>query len=90
MFLIAALGPQITGHFLIAYALGHLPASVVSPTMISQPVFTALLAVPLAGQALSPAQAIGGLLVLAGIYLVNISRSAPGKRRARLRAIIEA
>jgi drug/metabolite transporter (DMT)-like permease len=75
--LAAALGPQITGHFLLAYALGHLPASVVSPTMISQPVFTALLAVPLAGQAISPAQALGGTVVLAGIYLVNISRSQP-------------
>ena len=75
--LAAALGPQITGHFLIAYALGHLPASVVSPTMISQPVFTALLAVPLAGQALSPAQALGGIVVLLGIYLVNISRGQP-------------
>lgn len=73
----AALGPQITGHFLIAYALGHLPASIVSPTMISQPVLTALLAIPLAGQALQPAQVLGGIVVLAGIYLVNISRSAP-------------
>lgn len=75
----AALGPQIIGHFLIAYALGHLPASIVSPTMISQPVFTALLAIPLAGQALLPAQVLGGLVVLLGIYLVNISRSAPAE-----------
>jgi drug/metabolite transporter (DMT)-like permease len=77
--LAAALGPQITGHFLLAYALGHLPASIVSPSMISQPVLTALLAVPLAGQMLSPAQALGGIVVLMGIYLVNISRSIPAK-----------
>lgn len=65
---------QLSGHFLLAYALGHLPASVVSPTMISQPVATSLLAIPLAGQLLSAGQWLGGLVVVAGIYLVNISR----------------
>ena len=71
----AGLVSQVTGHFLLAYALGHLPASVVSPTMISQPVLTALLAIPLAGQALGVEQWIGGMTVVAGIYLVNVSRS---------------
>ena len=71
----AGLISQVGGHFLLAYALGHLPASVVSPTMITQPVFTSLLAVPLAGQAISSGQWLGGLAVLVGIYLVNISRN---------------
>ena len=75
VFIGAALVSQIGGHFLLAYALGHLPASVVSPTMISQPVLTSLLAIPLAGQALAAGQWLGGLTVLAGIYLVNISRT---------------
>jgi drug/metabolite transporter (DMT)-like permease len=71
----AGLISQVGGHFLLAYALGHVPASVVSPTMITQPVFTSLLAVPLAGQAISSGQYLGGLAVLLGIYLVNISRA---------------
>ena len=70
----AGLVSQVMGHFLLAYALGHLPASVVAPTMISQPVFTALLAIPLAGQMLSSGQWLGGVSVVAGISLVNISR----------------
>ncbi|MEN4099349.1 MAG: EamA family transporter, partial [Anaerolineaceae bacterium] len=71
VFLAVALISQITGYFALSYALGHLPASVVAPTMISQPVLTALLAIPLAGEALSISQWIGGAAVLAGIYIVN-------------------
>ena len=70
-FLGAALISQVIGYFSVGYALGHLPASVVSPTMILQPVFTALLAIPLAGELLSLPQLLGGLAVLLGIFLVN-------------------
>lgn len=70
-FLAAAFISQIVGYFSVGYALGHLPASVVSPTMIAQPVLTALLAIPLMGEPLQPAQWIGGLVVLSGIYLIN-------------------
>ncbi len=71
----AGLISQVAGHFLLAYALGHVPASVVSPTMISQPVATSLLAIPMAGQALGAGQGAGGLTVLIGIYLVNTGRA---------------
>jgi drug/metabolite transporter (DMT)-like permease len=71
MFLAVALISQITGYFSLSYALGHLPASVVAPTMIAQPVLTALLAIPLAGELLSASQWIGGGAVLLGIYIVN-------------------
>jgi drug/metabolite transporter (DMT)-like permease len=81
-FLGAGLISQVVGYFSVGYALGHLPASVVSPTMIAQPVLTALMAIPLAGEALLPAQWIGGLVVLNGIYLVNISRQAQEKPAA--------
>ena len=77
VFLAAALLPQLTGYLAMGYALGHLPASVVSPTMLGQPVLTALLAIPLLGENLQPVQWIGGLVVIAGIYLVHRSREAP-------------
>ena len=70
----AALLPQITGYLAVGYALGHLPASVVSPTMICQPVLTALLAIPLLGEMLQASQWLGGMAVLAGIFLVHRSR----------------
>lgn len=73
-FLGAALVSQVGGYLSIGYALGHIPASVVSPTMIGQPVVTALLAVPLLDEILSPAQWLGGISILLGIYLVHSSR----------------
>jgi drug/metabolite transporter (DMT)-like permease len=76
MFLCAALLPQIIGYLTMGYALGHLPASLVSPTMLGQPVLTALLAIPLLGENLQPVQWIGGLVVLIGIYLIHRSRQA--------------
>ncbi len=61
-----ALLVQIFGWLCINYALGHLPASIVAPTLLGQPVITAIAGVPLLGQALSAAQVVGGAVVLAG------------------------
>lgn len=76
-FLGAALVSQTGGYLAVAYALGHLPASLVAPTMIGQPVVTALLAIPLLGESLQAGQIMGGLAVLAGIYIVHTSRENP-------------
>lgn len=62
---------QALGWMSINYALGHLPASVVSVTLLGQPVLTALLAVPLLSQPIGPLQVLGGAVALVGIYLVN-------------------
>jgi drug/metabolite transporter (DMT)-like permease len=62
---------QVGGWLAINYALGHLPAPVVSVTLLGQPVLTALLAVPLLAQSLGANQLLGGAVALAGIYLVN-------------------
>lgn len=62
---------QVAGWLAINYALGHMPASIVSATLLGQPVLTALFAVPLLSQALGADQLIGGVVALAGIYLVN-------------------
>lgn len=72
-FLGAGLISQVIGYFSIGFALGHLPASIVSPTMITQPVITAIMAIPLAGEALLSGQWIGGLVTLFGIFLINRS-----------------
>lgn len=76
-FLGAALVSQTGGYLAVGYALGHLPASIVAPTMLGQPVVTALLAIPLLGENLGIEQIIGGSAVLAGIYLVHASRENP-------------
>ncbi len=73
-FLGMAVVSQVMGYLAINYALGHLPASLVAPTMLGQPVVTALLAVPLLGEGLVLWQAAGGLAVLAGVFAVHRSR----------------
>ena len=79
VFLASALVSQMIGYISLAYALGHLPASIVSPTMILQPVLTTLLAIPLLAEIPTPWQGLGGAIALVGIYLVNQShlRSQP-------------
>lgn len=75
-FLGAAIVAQTLGYLSVGFALGHLPASLVAPTMIGQPVTTALLAIPLLGEPLHASQLLGGLAVLAGIYLVHTDRKS--------------
>jgi drug/metabolite transporter (DMT)-like permease len=73
-FLGAGVVTQVIGYMAITYVLGHLPASFIAPVMLGQPVMTAVLAYPLLGEPLSPLQMVGGVGVLAGIYLVRQGR----------------
>ena len=50
-----ALRPRDEAEF-TRYVLGHLPASIVSPTLILPPVLTTLLAIPLLGEVVHPAE----------------------------------
>ncbi len=63
--------PQFVGWLVINYAMGHLPAARVSVTLLGQVLVTAILGFLLLRESPSLADIAGGLLVLAGIYLVN-------------------
>lgn len=65
---------HLTGWLTINYAMGHLPAGPASVGLLGQAVVTAILAMPLLGEFLNVYQIIGGLLVLSGIFLVNLKR----------------
>ncbi len=73
IFFATAIVSQMIGYLAITYALGHLPASIVAPTLIGQPILTAALAIPLLGEIPTTLQWIGGGIALAGIYIVNQS-----------------
>jgi drug/metabolite transporter (DMT)-like permease len=62
---------QLGGYLALTYALGHLPATVTSVSLLSQGPLTALLAALLLGEPLTGAQILGGALVLAGVGLAN-------------------
>ena len=66
-----ALVSHAAGQGLIAYALAHLPAAFSSVSLLFQPVMAALFAWALLAEGLVPMQVLGGLIVLAGIYLAR-------------------
>ncbi|MFO7942697.1 MAG: DMT family transporter [Anaerolineales bacterium] len=65
---------QVVGWFAINFAQGYLPAAVVSPTLLGQPVVTALVSGSLLGERLSVVQGVAGVIVLGGVYMVHNSR----------------
>jgi drug/metabolite transporter (DMT)-like permease len=66
---------QGLGVLAINYVQGLLPATIVSTTLLGQPVVTALLAGPLLGEKLLPAQIVGGAAVLLGVFIAHRSRT---------------
>jgi drug/metabolite transporter (DMT)-like permease len=70
-----ALVSHLGGWLLINYAFGRLRASIVSVTLLAQPVITALIALPLLGETPTIWHIVGGAITLAGIYLVHRSMS---------------
>ncbi len=62
---------QLVSYFALVYALGHLRATVTSVAVLAQVPLSAVLAALFLGEPVSSAQAAGGLVVLAGIYVVT-------------------
>jgi len=65
---------QVIGWLAINHAQGFLPASVVAPTLLAQPVITGLVSIPLLGETFTIWHLLGGFGILIGIYLVHWSR----------------
>jgi drug/metabolite transporter (DMT)-like permease len=66
-----ALVSQVASYYALVYALGHLPATLTSVSILSQVPMTALLAAALLSEPVTSAQLVGGGVVLAGIYVVT-------------------
>jgi drug/metabolite transporter (DMT)-like permease len=78
---------QVLGQSLINWAIAHLPTAFSSLTLLFNPLFAAICAWPLLGEALSPLQMLSGCGVIAGIWLARRARagqpgSAPGAAAA--------
>ncbi|HSN20927.1 MAG TPA: DMT family transporter [Usitatibacter sp.] len=79
-----ALVSQILGQGLIAYAFAHLPASLSSVSLLIQPVMATLFAWVLFGEAVGAVQFVGGVVVLAGIWIARRgSQEQVSAKRAR-------
>ena len=73
-FFLTALMCQIIGYFSLTYALGILPASIVSPTDELHSVFSSLIAIPVFHESLSLHQIIGCAGIVTGVILINQSK----------------
>src|SRR5271163_3590956 len=70
---------QLGGYMALTYALGHLPATVTSVSLLTQGPLTAVLAALFLSEKLTTPQISGGLLVLVGVGLAN-RRSNPEEK----------
>jgi drug/metabolite transporter (DMT)-like permease len=71
-----AAGPGLLGHTVLNWALGHLESSVVSVSLLGEPVGATLLAFALLSETPTPATVGGGCVVLAGIYVTATANSS--------------
>jgi drug/metabolite transporter (DMT)-like permease len=62
---------QLGGWLAINYAMAYMPATIASVSLLSQSVFTALIAIPVLGEKLTRMELFGAVIVLSGIFLVN-------------------
>jgi len=75
---------QLGGYLALTYALGHLPATVTSVSLLLQGPLTAVLAAWLLGEPLTGSLALGGALVLLGVGLTNRDRAPAEEANATL------
>ena len=69
LFILMALIPGILGHTVYNWTLGHVNASVVSVSLLGEPIGASVLAVILLSEVPTEYTVIGGAIVLIGIYL---------------------
>lgn len=76
LFLAMALLPGLVGHTVINWALKYVESSVVSVSLLGEPVGSTLLALVLLGEAPGGITVVSGVIVLAGIYVTGRGRAA--------------
>jgi len=64
-----AVGPQLIGHSTFNWALKALPASTVALVILGEPIGSTILAFLILGETVTLLKAVGGVLILIGIYI---------------------
>jgi drug/metabolite transporter (DMT)-like permease len=65
---------QLGGYLALTYAMGHLPATITSISLLAQGPLTAAIAAVLLGEPVTLPQIIGGAFVLCGVALAHRKR----------------
>ena len=69
LIVLLAAGPQLVGHSSYNWALKYFSATMITVTILAEPVGATVLAIPILGQVPAPISLAGGALILVGIYL---------------------
>lgn len=80
IFVIMGVVIQAGAWFLINFAQGYLPASLVAPTLLAQPVIAGVIAFLMLGEELTIWQISGGVVVIIGIYTVHFANEKKTKK----------
>ena len=75
---------QLGGYLALTYAMGHLPATITSVSLLSQVPLTALLATLLLHEPMTGPQILGGALVLAGVGFASRRKHPADEANASL------
>ncbi|MBN2147002.1 MAG: DMT family transporter [Anaerolineales bacterium] len=75
-FVLLALIPQLIGHSTFNWALGYLPATYVSITLLGEPIGSTILAYFLLRETPTWLKIAGGVLILFGIYVASLRQQA--------------
>ncbi|MTI59096.1 MAG: DMT family transporter [Firmicutes bacterium] len=67
-FLAMALGPTLIGHSALNYSVRFLPTTIVSLSILGEPILTTIFAWILLGEKITTLTFIGGLFIIVGIY----------------------
>lgn len=76
IFLGLAIGPGLLGHTIINWTLAHLESSVVSVSLLGEPIGATVLALIILAEVPTAMTVIGGIIVLSGIYVTAADRQA--------------
>ncbi len=79
---VVTLGPQILGHTVLNWALRYVEASIISGTILAEPVVSALLAWLILSERPGLATLLGGAVVLLGLFLLLRGYRAPREEGA--------
>lgn len=65
---------QVIGWLILNYVQGHIPASIIAPTLLGQPIVTAIISFIFLGELFNIYDIIGGFAVLIGIFIIHKSK----------------
>ena len=85
IFLALALGPTLVGHSILNLAVRYLPTSIVSLSILGEPILTTFLAWLLLNEQVRITTMFGGGFILGGIYLASVYNNHQNKKKNKLK-----